>query len=333
MRSFKRMLLGAVASMVIAAGLAVSPASATVPSQGYATQDANVPYLAWRGEHVRLVYCDENYIRDRNANASWILEDWSGDPANGSVPVPAEVFGSRQIHDGCAYTDWVSQKSGVAFVKLVLSDPQTGANLYEKQFIVAWMDILKPTVTGGGDVNAGDLCHLQEIAPTAEKILSLGPYSSLRSGDRQPAPRQVIVKGNIPLLANFSEWGLGDHLTMPDDWAKWAAVMARSTVDHGAASDPAGAMSNWDIHDDSLLTEGHVITNPLGTQCPADPNDEEVNPTGTTDAVDNCHPTARSGAASRRCSARPVARRPHDRAVGSDLPVRHAALGRQGRRG
>ena len=45
-------------------------------------------------------------------------------------------------------------------------------------------------------------------------------------------------------------------------------------------------MSNWDIHDDSLLTEGHTITNPLGTQCPADPLVEEKYK--DFDAVDNC---------------------------------------------
>jgi hypothetical protein len=275
------MLLGAVASMVVVAGLAVSPASATVPSQGYATQDANVPYLAWRGEHVRLVFCDENVIRDRNANASWILEDWSGDPANGSVPVPAEVFGSRQIHDGCAYTDWVSQKSGIAFIKLVLSDPQTGANLYEKQFIVGWMDLLKPAVVGGGDVNAGDLCqNIREAA--IDSILLLGPYSICDPTIDNRHRVQVLVKGHIPLLANFSEWGLGNQLIMPDDWAKWAAVMARSTTDHGAANDPNGAMSNWDIHDDSLATEGHVKTG--GVQCLlADETNLDL-----SDAVDNC---------------------------------------------
>ena len=58
MSRFKKMLLGAVASMAVVAGVAVSPASATVPTKGFDTQEANVPYLAWRGEHVRLGFCD-----------------------------------------------------------------------------------------------------------------------------------------------------------------------------------------------------------------------------------------------------------------------------------
>ncbi len=58
--------------------------------------------------------------------------------------------------------------------------------------------------------------------------------------------------------------GPGRHLTLPDDWGKWAAAMARTTWDHTVVH----AMTNWDIHDDSLTTEGHTIT-PLGNQCPA----------------------------------------------------------------
>jgi hypothetical protein len=274
----KKMLLAAVACMALASVVAVSPAAAAgKPSVGYATQDANVPYLAWRGEHVRLEFCDELRLSTEDGVATWSLEDWSGNPANGSVPVPQQIFGAAHIYAGCAYTDFVSQKAGVAFVKLVISDPRTGENLYEKQFIVAWMDLLKPSVVGGGDVNAGDFC-LGLTRRTAELIGLYGPFS-ICDPTLDPRHRvKVVVKGNIPLLANFSEWGLGDHLTMPDDWGKWAAVMARSTIDASAAT----AMSNWDIHDDSALTEGHVFTN--GKQCAlVDETNKDL-----SDAVDNC---------------------------------------------
>ena len=30
---------------------------------------------------------------------------------------------------------------------------------------------------------------------------------------------QVLINGTIPLLGNYGELGLGDSLTMPDDWA------------------------------------------------------------------------------------------------------------------
>ena len=87
----------------------------------------------------------------------------------------------------------------------------------------------------------------------------------------------ATVKGTIPLLANFGEWGLGDHLTMPDDWAKWADAAARSSQPDWTQ---AAYVSNWDIHDDMLDTEGHVAPGPC--------IDQNTNAPGTTDAVDNC---------------------------------------------
>jgi hypothetical protein len=271
---FKKMLLSLVATMAIAAGVAATPASATVPTKGYDTQEANVPYLAWRGEHIRLGFCD-NGDSLAGLTASWALEDWSGDPANGSVPVPQEMFGQRHTFNGCVYTDFVSQKAGVAFIKLVVSDPETGANLYEKQFMAAWMELNTPTVTPTGpiSVNAGDFCD-----PQMELVRLIDPF---RVCDPLKDPRTRItatVKGTIPLLANFGEWGLGDHLTMPDDWNTWAQAAARSNGDHRLVD----YVTNWDIHDTiASATEGHVP----GPQC--DPA-SETNLAGTTDTVDNC---------------------------------------------
>ncbi len=53
-------------------------------------------------------------------------------------------------------------------------------------------------------------------------------------------------------------------------------MAARSTAD----GDGVKAMTNWDIHDDSLLTEGHTIsrlpyTN-TAVECPPDPKVEEI---------------------------------------------------------
>lgn len=280
MSRFKTMLLGAVASMVIAAGVVVSPASATVPSRGFDTQEANAPYLAWRGEHVRLGYCDFDNAISSGDNVSWALEDWSGDPANGSVPVPQEMLGARHFFNGCVYTDFVSQKSGVAFIKLTVhagsdSTAAAGSNLYEKQFIVAWMDLQTPTVTPTGpiSVTAGDFCP-----PQTELVRLVDPF---RVCDPTKDPRTRIsatVKGTIPLLANFGEWGLGAKLTMPDDWNKWAQAAARSSFDHSATD----YVTNWDIHDGiATSTDTHVIHDPA--QC-----DGATNPAGTTDTVDNC---------------------------------------------
>ena len=107
-------------------------------------------------------------------------------------------------------------------------------NVFEKQFLVGWMELLKPTVKGGGDVYAGDFCEKPKLETlTSDSIKLLGPYSNCWHTDPPVDPRhrlQITVKGNLPLEADFSIWGLGDHLTLPDDWGRWAAVAARSTL-------------------------------------------------------------------------------------------------------
>ena len=185
---------------------------------------------------------------------------------------------------GCVKATWISDKPGLATIKAIVHD---GNSVYTKDFLVGWMTIKSVTATGGGDVNAADFCDKPNIEDTltAESVKLLGPYSNCWHNYPPIDPRHrinIIVKGTLPLEADFSNYGLGSSLTLPDDWGKWAAAAATSTTDH----DFAHAMSNWDIHDDSLLTEGHTLTNPIGTQCPADPLVEEKYK--DFDAVDNC---------------------------------------------
>ena len=201
----KRMLLGAVTAMVVVAVLAVGSASATtpppvlptgtVPTMGYATQDANVPYLAWRGEHVRLVGCDE-FSFPGGSTATWLLED----PPNDPVFQPALDFNSNKVGQ-CAQAVWVSQKAGVAFIKLIVRD-EGGNDIFEKQFIVGWMQFGKVTAVGGGDVNAGDFCNSrrstrsrQSSSGCSGRTRTAGTIRSTRgtaSNHRQghPSPRE-----------------------------------------------------------------------------------------------------------------------------------------------
>ena len=169
------------------------------------------------------------------------------------------MIGARHYFNGCVYTDFVSQKAGVAFIKLTVnagsdSSAPAGTNLFEKQFMVGWMNLNTPTVTPTGpiSVNAGDFCR-------PERVCSSGSIDPFRVCDPLKDPRTRIsatVKGTIPLLANFGEWGLGDHLTMPDDWAAWANVAARSWADHSTAE----YVTNWDIHDGiASSADTHVI--------------------------------------------------------------------------
>jgi hypothetical protein len=302
---FKKMLLGAVATMVLAAGVAVSPASATVPSIGNTgvNENANVPYLAWRGEHVRIGFCvtpntSAALVPGAGYIAGWSIADWSGDPANGSIAVPFEVPGTAMTNaDGnCYYTTFSSEKAGIAFIKLGLNDPKTHLPVYFHQFNVIWMDLLKPTATiiGDSSINPADACPPERLAANLDKnhIISWGGFPVCDPKIDPNHRVQILIKGNVPLLSNYTkEWKLGDHITLPDDWAKLAAVAAACTAvpeidpfgNSPTCHTAADAMTNWDIHDNSLPTEGHVKT--LGTQCVLA---DETNPAGTTDAVDNC---------------------------------------------
>jgi hypothetical protein len=304
LRSFKKMLLGAVAAMVLATGVAVSPASATVPTTGYDAVSANVPYLAWRGEHVRLGFClpvgSEGGIPS-SSNVSWVISDWSGEDF-GSIPVPFEIQGARHFYNGCVYSEFASEKAGVAFIKVSVNLPadsrNPGGSQYVKQFMVAWMGLTTPAVTGGGSVYAGDIDCQEQLLNSAELLVQV--LAPVRVCPATNDPLHLItarVKGIVPLAANFGEWDFAaagvslvspGKLTLPDDWAAWAHVAARSTaLDSGGMRDHTLAqyISNWDIHDGFLSnTEGHVPGDP-GPQCDAA---DSLNPVGSTDTVDNC---------------------------------------------
>jgi hypothetical protein len=294
LRSFKKMLFAAVVTMAIAAGATVSTAGAVItppaaptgvlPSEGRYTQDANAPYLAWQGEHVRLVACSKDLTFSGAATATWMLVD----PLNWPDFAPAFDPASVTVSGHCVYADWISDKPGLAAIKVIVSDPKAETDLavstastFTKDFLVGWMELLKPTAVGGGDVFAADFCDQPKFDTlTQESISLLGPYSNCWHADPPVDPRsriKITVKGNLPLEADFSNYGLGDHLTLPDDWGKWAAVAATSTDDHPLS---VGAISNWDDHDDSALTEGHVI---FPGQCA----DQEIYI--NFDSVDNCN--------------------------------------------
>jgi hypothetical protein len=304
----KKMLLAAVAGMAVVSVVAASPASATVPTEGKANaEQANVPYLAWRGEHVRLGYCNplgepEGTVPFTSEDkVTWHIEDWSG-VDYGSIPVPYLLEGSQHFDgNGCAYASFASQKAGVAFIKLDIVSASTGATLADKHFLVGWMQMTSPVLSGGGDVTAGDF-NCEPAIRSNVRSRNVEDPSRVCSDDNDPLHRvTATVKGIIPLRADFDEWafpasGPGSlvtpgQLTLPDDWNAWAQVAANDNVDHPNNALPSDlAVTNWDIHDSQASSpDNHVDTG--GTQC--DP--PEVNDAGTTDTVDNCTLTPKGG--------------------------------------
>jgi hypothetical protein len=216
----RRSLLGGLAATVAMAGLALTsaPAMATPPDPG----TTNIPSLGWRGENLRLVTCDN--ALNGASSVGFAVEDWSGDPLRLPTLVPGTValFNGSGQHAGqrCASGTFLTQGAGMALIKLAAQN-STGGGVLAHQFFAGWMNIEKPSISGGGDFNAG------------------GPG------------REVIatVKGDMP-MNGFG--GINGNLVLPDQWA----TLAQQLAGDANASDATPWM-RWDIHDDQSAAEGH----------------------------------------------------------------------------
>jgi hypothetical protein len=204
----RRVGLLALALVCLSAAFAGNAYAAAYGSQD--PQTTNVPYLAWRGEQIRLAANDLALACP--AQADFIVEDWSGAPAPEPqlVAHSAAVFQTRDA--AFARGTFVSQAPGMAVIKLKVSC--FGTVKYERQFLAAWMSIEKPALTGGGDFVAGD-----------------------------PARNLVVrVKGDLPMNGLG---GIDGTIVLPDAWSRLAHAMA--TDEDQLDVTP---WMRWDIHDD-----------------------------------------------------------------------------------
>jgi hypothetical protein len=222
-------------ALVGSAFVAVPAVLASAPDP----QTTNIPSLAWRGEHIRLVACDP-MIAQSGASIDVIVEDWSGPNPDRAKPVVVNgstMFFSSGSDAGlnCVRTTLASVKPGLAQVKLVVSNA-TGDQVLTHDFIAGWMGLNKPTIH---QIAAAD----QTGGTGLGDPLGDGSFTAGGAAGRV----QVTVTGTIPLLGNYSELGLGDHVTMPQDWAALAAMMATDADVH----DMTPAL-RWDIHDDTV---------------------------------------------------------------------------------
>jgi uncharacterized protein YggU (UPF0235/DUF167 family) len=241
----------------------------------------NIPYLAWRGEHVRLVKCegdlpgtDMEALRaaprlsdgglSLHVRTDVIVEDWSGDPAF-KPSVAAGTVDLFLTDDGlCVKADVLSQRAGLAQIKLMVTlDPGNDSGIVDAitrseilgvhQFLSGWMTLGTPGLVElpvGGDATSLDRFDASD-APSHDGVLD------------------VTVSGTIPLQNGFETLGLGGTATLPADWPALARALASDRNPDN--SDPA---YRWDIHDGMTAAEGH------GTPCPV----ADI----VGDAVDNC---------------------------------------------
>jgi hypothetical protein len=295
-----RTALGACAVMAASAGLAgvgASPASADYQQSDPNPLSTNVPYLAWRGEHVRLVKCeadlpgsdmetlkssarsDGRLNVSLHVNTDVLVEDWSGladfkpQVASGTVDLFYSPYKGL-----CVKADVISQKAGLAMIKMMATlDPGNDAGLVDiitrseilaaHQFLVGWMNLGTPTLTelpvGGDAANLNNFNASND--PSKDGVL------------------RATLNGNLPLGNNFSELGLGDTLTLPDGWAALANALASDRNPDNAPH--VGTQYRWDIHDSTTDEEGHPLQD-YGCRDHVPFDLDPVGPFG--DAVDNC---------------------------------------------
>jgi hypothetical protein len=177
-------LVSAVGAAVLALCLLAAGAVAA-PNPGPGSdgpQSANIPYVAWVGEHVRLVVCDPAITTggEEGQVANYQVEDWSGyqfqpptpDGDSGSSigqifdPGPAAFFrssepehriGESEEQEGCVATDYKSLNPGLTRIRVDVRNEETGAVVFSHQFLVIWLTVNKPTLAEAGlsgNVNA-----------------------------------------------------------------------------------------------------------------------------------------------------------------------------------
>ena len=209
---------------VLGSALASGPAAAQGPLD---PQTTNIPYLAWRGEQIRLVKCDPA-IGEAGASVDWLVEEWTGPGLKPQIET-STITG----FEDCVAADIVSLEPGLARVKLVVSD-EAGAPILKHQFLAVWMSLNTPSID---EVGAAD--------PTGDPRLGDPPGDGIFTAGDANGRIQVFVTGTFPIG--------GSSYTLPNDWATLAGFLAEDSD-----ADPDNNAARWDIHDDLTKFSKHV---------------------------------------------------------------------------
>ncbi len=250
----RKMIAGfvsAIGAAVLALGMLTAGAAAA-PSQTFTStsdgpQSANIPYVAWVGEHVRLVACDPaiNTSEEGGQRVNFQEEDWSGNPDPAEIPAPesgtqaffAPSAGSSQAEagDGCAKIDYKSLNPGLARIRAVVTN-SAGTVVFSHQFLAIWLTVNKPALTElpyGGDPS-GD----GEFVPS--------PLSEPESSADQGLV-QVKVTGSFPVEPTSPLHNVLPEASynLPESWETLADALASSS---GETEPPGSNPGLWDIH-------------------------------------------------------------------------------------
>jgi hypothetical protein len=294
-------LVSAAGAAVLALGTltagAVAAPSETFTSTSDGPQSANIPYVAWVGEHVRLVACDP-HIETSEAGGQEVnfqLEDWSGKPETAELPASesgsqaffAPSAGSAQAEsgDGCVKIDYKSLSPGLSRIRAVVTN-DAGTIVFSHQFIVIWLTVNKPTISEAGltknvlsNGEPGDNTFQSQLSGEGQGNLAAFLGDPEGNGEFTPSPFsepgaktdkgliQVKVTGSFPvepgsLLSNL----LPDaSYTLPESWPTLADTLATSSEE----LEPEGTNPGlWDIH--GTPSEGTSPNEPSSNPLSAD---------------------------------------------------------------
>jgi hypothetical protein len=245
-------------------------------------QSANVPYVAWVGEHVRLVVCDRTIGSSEIQFANYQVEDWSGyqfqvptpdgDSGNslGQIfdPGPAAFFESsepahvvgEETHEGCVATDYKSLNPGLARIRVDIRNEETGAVVFSHQFLVIWLTVNQPTLSEAGLTSKGSETFQSQLNGTGQGNLAHFLGDPEGNGEFAPSPFdpgtapneakgliQIRVTGSFPVVKEtpLSNILTSPSYTLPEDWAELAGILASSSEE----TEPPGTNPGlWDIH-------------------------------------------------------------------------------------
>ena len=354
LRSLKKMLLGAVTAMVHRSRRSSEPGignGADRRGQRARAGERPVPRVARRARPPRLLRLPNGSRLDLPTGAPTS----AGTSRTGAAirptarsRCPYELQGSRHFYNGCVYTRVHVAEGGHRLHQArrqLLEVPSDRQPSYVDQAVHGRVDGAQhPDGHRWRRRQRGRLLHCGWPKRTTSSVASRTCSASRHRVCCDPAndPRTSItatVKGNIPLNANFSEWGLGNQLTMPGRLGEVGRTSPRARrqrpIDLTTACRGQYDHQLGHPRRPGSRPKDHVNTGRL--QC--DPRRDQR--AGTTDAVDNCPYRPSPASCPRRRRDRPVLdglrhRSTHAAPIGPFDPLytlRHAALRRQRRRG
>jgi len=199
----------------------------------------NIPYTAWAGTQVRMVKCSSALEGLPRKGLTALVESWSGSPNLRPQIIDNSLDFVRHGGVRCARFNVVTLGDGIARIKLKAFDDSRD-EILEHQFLGIWLRLGTPSIdeVGATDPTGGPVGSDTEVGDPA--------------GDGAFVPSSNNGRVQVKVTGTFPDEN-GATRTLPNDWAALASELASS-------QDPTDAnpASRWDIHDDSLKTEGHV---------------------------------------------------------------------------